>query len=387
MDDSKFTVSTTIAAASVTLKPGVMVGRGVTRAARSFLLVLLLGGCAGYGPLVLDRDRVDYGVALSESTKQQTLLNIVRIRYGDIPTFVNVEQIVSSYQLQGNAGVSVGPNPITGFPVPSETGGVSFTDRPTMTFSPVTGALLEGSFVRPLAPREVLILAENGMWIDVLFRLTVQSIGGLINAGRLQTSFTTQGELQVGSPEFFELCTDLRTLQEGGALSFRFTIGKDGSHVFLSILNGRDGALAAVSARTRTLLGIGPGEVEVVYGRVAQGPHQLAMLTRSFIGIMTAVSAFIDVPDSDVEERRALPSPRNATSGERPVVIVRTSASQPQSRDVAAEVQYRGRWFWVDDTDFESKDAFRTLLLLMQLAEGGADVTKAPVLTIPASVQ
>src|SRR5882757_9345546 len=130
MADAKFTVLTA-AAASVTLKPGgVMMGKAVTRAARSFMLVVLLGGCSSYGPLVLDRDRVDYGQALSESTKQQTLLNIVRIRYGDIPTFVNVDQIVSSYQLQGSGGVSVGPNPVTGFPVPSETGGVSFTDRP-----------------------------------------------------------------------------------------------------------------------------------------------------------------------------------------------------------------------------------------------------------------
>jgi hypothetical protein len=65
------------------------------------------------------------------------------------------------------------------------------------------------------------------------------------------------------------------------------------------------------------------------------------------------------------------------------VVIVRTSASRPQSRYAAAAVEYRDRWFWIDDTDFESKDAFRTLLLLMQLGEGGADRTKAAVLTIP----
>jgi len=41
------------------------------------------------------------------------------------------------------------------------TGGVTYTDRPTMTFSPVTGAMLAGSFVRPLAPREVLLPAQN----------------------------------------------------------------------------------------------------------------------------------------------------------------------------------------------------------------------------------
>jgi hypothetical protein len=356
-------------------------------AARSFLLAMLLGGCASYGPQALDRDRLDYGEAVAETVKQQALLNIIRIRYGDIPAFVSIEQLVSSYQLQTNGNVSVIPNPITGLNFPSWTAGATFTDRPTMTFSPITGAVFEGSYVRPFTPREVLVLAQNGMWIDVLFRLAVQSVGSLSNAGRTETSLTSQSALPVGSPEFFDLLADLRALQEGGALSFRFTNPKDGPHVFLTILSNRSGALTTAAARARTLLGIGPGEVEVVYGRVTRGPHQVAMLTRSFIGILTSVSAFIDVPDEDVEAHRVLPSPAYATNGERPVVIVRTSASRPQSRSAAVAVEYRDRWFWIDDSDFESKDAFRTMLTLMQLAEGGASPAKAPVLTIPASAQ
>jgi hypothetical protein len=367
----------------------VMVRRGVMWAARSFLLVILLGGCASYGPLALDRDRLDYGEAVSETLKRQTLLNIVRIRYGDIPAFVSIEQLVSSYQLQGNGNASVIPNPITGLNFSSWTAGATFTDRPTMTFTPVTGATFEGSYVRPFTPREVLILAQNGMWIDVLFRLAVQSVGSLSNAGRIEPSLASQSTLPVGSPEFFELLADLRALQEGGALSFRFSTPapKDGPHVFLTILSTRGEALTAAAARARTLLGIGPGEAEVVYGRVAHGPHQIAMLTRSFIGILASVGAFIDVPHEDIEAHRVLPSPGYATSGERPVVIVRTSSSRPQSPYAAAVVEYRGRWFWIDDSDFESKDAFRTMLTLMQLAEGGANPAKAPVLTIPASAQ
>jgi hypothetical protein len=147
------------------------------RAARSFLLAILLGGCTSYGPLALDRDRLDYGEAVAETVKQQALLNIVRLRYGDIPAFVSIDQLVSSYQLQGNSNVMLIPNPVTGLNFPSWTAGATFTDRPTMTFSPVTGAVFESSFVRPFTPREVLILAQNGMWIDVLFRLAVQSVG------------------------------------------------------------------------------------------------------------------------------------------------------------------------------------------------------------------
>jgi hypothetical protein len=368
-----------------------MVREGVVWAAWSFLLAIFLGGCASYGPQALDRDRLDYGAAVAETVKQQSLLNIVRLRYGDIPAFVSIEQLVSSYQLQGNGNVSVIPNPITGLNFPSWTAGATFTDRPTMTFSPVTGEVFESSFVRPLTPREVLILAQNGMWIDVLFRLAVQSVGSLSNAGRIQPTPGSQSTLPVGSPEFFELLADLRTLQEGGALSFRFTAPKtkpkEDPHVFLTILSDRGGALTTVAARARALLGIGPGEAEVVYGRVARGPHQIAMLTRSFIGILTSVSAFIDVPEEDVEAHRVLPSPGYVTNGERPVVIVRTSASRPQSGYAAVAVEYRDRWFWIDDSDFESKDAFRTMLTLMQLAEGGSNPAKAPVLTIPASAQ
>jgi hypothetical protein len=174
------------------------------------------------------------------------------------------------------------------------------------------------------APREVLILAQNGMWIDVLFRLAVQSVGSLSNAGRIQTSLTSQSTLPVGSPEFFVLLADLRALQEGGALSFRFINPKDGPHVFLTILGDRGGALTTAAVRARTLLGIGSGEVEVVYRRITRGPHQISMLTRSFVGILTSVCAFIDVPDEDVEAHQVLPSPGYATNGEMPVVIVRT---------------------------------------------------------------
>ena len=350
----------------------------------------LLGGCASYGPIALDRDRLDYGEAVSDTLKRETMLNIVRIRYGDIPAFVQIDQLVSSYQLQGSGTFSLIPNPITGLNFSSWTGGATYTDRPTMTFTPVTGTVFESAFVRPFAPREVIILAQNGMWIDVLFRLAVQSIGNLSNAGRIETSRTSQSTLPVGSPEFFQLLADLRVLQEGGALSFRFTPSKDdkdGPHVFLTILSTRGEALTAAAARARSLLGIGPGEAEVVYGRVARGPHQIAMLTRSFIGILTSVSAFVEVPDEDVAAHRVLPSPGDAINGERPVVSVRTSSSRPQSPYAIAVVQYRGRWFWIDDNDFESKDAFRTMLTLMKLAEGGANPAKAPVLTIPASAQ
>jgi hypothetical protein len=73
------------------------------------LAVALLGaaastGCTHIGPGTVAVDRFDYSTAIADSWKKQTLLNIVKLRYVDLPVFVDVASIVSGYSLQ--TGVS-----------------------------------------------------------------------------------------------------------------------------------------------------------------------------------------------------------------------------------------------------------------------------------------
>ena len=81
------------------------------------LLLALLGlsGCASFGPTSVDRDRFDYIQAIAASWKQQTLLNIVKLRYADSPVFLEVSQVIGSYQLQ--AGVSLGGGSTSAVPL------------------------------------------------------------------------------------------------------------------------------------------------------------------------------------------------------------------------------------------------------------------------------
>jgi len=44
-------------------------------------LTVLMSGCSSLGPGTVSRDRFDYNTAISDSWKEQTPLNIVKIRY------------------------------------------------------------------------------------------------------------------------------------------------------------------------------------------------------------------------------------------------------------------------------------------------------------------
>ena len=113
-------------------------------------------GCSSIGPGSVPRDRIDYAGALADSWKQQTLLNVVRLRYADTPTFMDVSSVIASYAFIGsvaaNANVNIGA-PST---LPSAVGSIgasgSYVDRPTLSYTPLTGDKFTKSLLRPIPP-------------------------------------------------------------------------------------------------------------------------------------------------------------------------------------------------------------------------------------------
>jgi hypothetical protein len=65
------------------------------------LILAFTGGCASFGPKALERTHGRYNEAVHEVEEEEFLRNIVRARYNDIPTALNVTSIAAQYELSG----------------------------------------------------------------------------------------------------------------------------------------------------------------------------------------------------------------------------------------------------------------------------------------------
>ena len=350
------------------------------------LACLSLSACFNIGQMKLEEDQLGYSRAVSVSQRQQTLLNVIRLRYGEAPTFLDITQVIAGYQLQRNVtgGFEVFPNAPTGTYL-SATASAQLQESPTFTFQPVTGDHYAQNFLRPLSPAELLPLAQGGLPIDVLFRLAVQSVGNLRNSTGLVAS---GGE---GSPGFFVLIHDLRKMQIAGLLGIRLenkTEGKDKKpppgpgKVYLTLAPAEDADLAATEESVRRLLEISSSvtDLEVVYGRTAPTRGQLALLTRPMLGVLGQLAFQADVPDEDVALGKTKASVANIGLEWRPVVVIHSAGERP-GKEFAA-ITYEDHWFWIDDRDFDSKLAFSVVSVLLSLAETSS--SPGTVITIPA---
>ena len=351
--------------------------------AAMILVAVHFAGCAGIGPKTVARDRFDYVSAISESWKRQTLLNLVKTRYLDAPVFMDIGSVINQYAVEQEVGFGVsGEFYNRGEPsfVSPEIGVRGrYTDRPTITYNPLMGENYARSVLKPLPNSAILLLVEAGYPIDYVLRICVQTINGLDNrrSGRVM--------LRGADPEFYELLSLLRRIQEREAISVR-VISVDGKETLSVLFRPPKGAPNADLKNVMHLLGLDPdaAEFRVVSGSFAASNRDIAILGRSMLQIFSAYASFIDAPESHVSQGRVVAAEQDdlATAiGLLPLIQVRNGTSKPEDAFVA--VPYRNHWFWIDDRDIHSKSMFFFLMILFSFTERGVSGQAAPILTVP----
>jgi hypothetical protein len=343
------------------------------------LVAFQIAGCVGIGPPTVARDRFDYVSAISESWKRQTLLNLLKTRYADAPVFMDVTSVINQYALEGQVqlGATWAESPLGDSQNVGGSG--KYTDRPTITYSPITGEKFTKSLMTPIPVPGILFLLQSGYPADYVMRITVHTINGIEN--RYGGSVARRS----ADPRFYKLINALRRIQDAGGLGMRVKPMGEKKAMIMFFRPVTDETIASDRKKAMQILGLNPEarEFKVVYGSFAADDTEIAVLSRSMLQIMIDFSSYIDVPQSDVAEGRVYASQQESeeTESEFPQLIrVRNGAAGPG--DAYVSVRYRDHWFWIDDRDYPSKRMFTFLMLLFSLTETGGPQA-APIVTVP----
>jgi hypothetical protein len=346
--------------------------------------VLMTAGCQSIGPTTVPRDRAEYSDAISQSWKRQALLNIVKLRYLDPPIFVDVGQIVAGYSLETSLTLGASFPETTTFGGDTATlgGAARYTDRPTVTYVPLTGNEYLRALMTPLPPASLFFLMQSGHPADIVLLVAATSLNGLRNQA------ATIDGVAPPDPQFLRVLELMRTLQTVGALGMRVEVDPQSEETTVLTL-GHDIGLApeigAARSELRALLGLDPEATEfgLVFGPVATSPRQIAVATRSLIQLMQIMASQVDVPSSDVLDGRV---PRGwADTPGMPAVtrLIEISSGADAPEDAAVAIRYRNTRFWINDRDMRSKRSFNLIMLMFTLANTGSRES-LPLITIPA---
>ncbi len=347
-------------------------------------LLLLALGCSSVGPKTIPRDRYDYSGSISESWKRQTLLNIVKLRYLDPPIFVDVGQIVSGYSLETSG--SLGGQLSSAGAVQGNTlaigGAAKFTDRPTVTYTPLTGDKFVKALMTPLTPESVFFTIESGWPADAILFLTAKRLNGLRNQ-EASIAGLTQAD-----PRFMRALELLRKIQDADAVGMRVEQDAQKHQTTVVTFRSRDMSEQAVadSRELRQLLGLSPNatELKLVFGAVAANDTELAIQTRSLLHILTLLAAQVEVPPEHIARHLATPGVTEIDQEtDRAVSWLRILSSRSKPSQAYVTVQYRDHWFWIDDGDLKSKRTFAFMMMLFTLTDSGGKEAM-PLITIPA---
>ncbi len=393
--------------------------RGVVSRRVGALLALgcaLLGmsGCS-IGPTKLTSDRPGYNAAIQQTEKEEMLLNIVRLRYGENIKFLQVTSIVSS--LSGSVNT---PGGVT-FPFGAGAAqkkvadlGFSYSDSPTITYVPVEGQQFATQFLTSVPTSVLQALLQSGWYIDQVMELLIDRVGPLVNDPDAPSH-----------SKFIKLLSTLRKIQDRGDLQFvwvpmtdqvladklplsavttrifsgptltnlRYNQNPDGTYQLLQALgdtvvmelhyaneeeaNQVSDLLGPMSARPKGVLvehmSLGSATAPTNLYAKEEPVTQLRLNMRSLADMMYSVIPGVEVPPEDAAV--AMPGQPKAPK----LISIRQSDSLPDKSFVATN--YRGRWFSIPDSDIASKLNLQLMLsiLSLQTVSGGA----APSLSLP----
>jgi hypothetical protein len=410
------------------------------------LLVLLVAigvsGCA-FGPRALERTHGPYNESVEQVYEEQLLMNLVRLRYNDSPTRLDITSIAAQYELSGTAQAqpfftaqaAMMSDVIRSFIAVLPAAQVLGANRPTVSLSPADDMQTVTRFLTPLKPEALTFIAQAGWPISTVFRIYLSALNGVPNAPE------AGGPTRDVVPEFAQFLRvaellqlvqdqhDVRVVPEDDATRVTKPIKiKDGTSINLveaakegyeyrQVPDKSDDPKVELYKKSRKLVvQVSPDawckpevqelvdllhlipklpqyeltvEPEKMYDR--QHPIQethLRMVPRSTAQALFFLAHGIIVPPEHLEKgiAKATVGPDGAVFDwpevTRGLFTVHSVKQLCRPAHALIAVKYHGYWFYIDERDQETKTTFTLMMQLVRLDISGKSDGK-PVLTLP----
>ncbi len=358
----------------------------------SLFFALLLSGCGTFdellqiGPDSVEDGRGQFNTVIAETNDQQLLLNLVKRRYGDNTALLEVNSVSTTLEWKrgGNLGLTLFDGGEDANSLGIGANG-AYTERPTITYLPVKGPDLIKKNLSPLDPEVLILLSRSGWRMERIMRLTLNSINDLDNAA------AASGPTPAFAPDTSDFEKLLSVIEKVG--HGQFVLG-------YTIIN--DQKVLALDARMEMLerpemqdftkiLKVDKHSFYVVNvegNTDYRSNKEIDIKVRSLSGIEFYLSHGVQVPEEHIMQNKVQIT--KAADGEifdwdsifGDLFQIQSSRQEPSDDIAAVKCFWRGYWFYIDDTDIESKNTFMLLNQITALQSGAMDKS-GPLLTLP----
>ena len=346
-------------------------------------VALLMSACSSLGPGNVVPDQFDYNQAIGRASNEQMLLNLVRLRYSDVPVFLGVNSVLTQYIYAGNAnlsgavGTSVGDaaNSVGG------TAGVRYIERPTITYSPLSGEEFAEQVMTPIPAELVFSLLQSGWPATDLLTMGLERLGEQRNplsqalateAGRRQhREFRETADLilEVASRDGMEMLREPQAPESRGS--------------FLVFRESAEPEMKRLVEELKDALGLAPDvwRFQVTRNVIECDEDQVTFRVRSLLDLMGYLSRGVRIPPVHLEQQLGRETEEGLAASALVPLRVHSGPERPAAAFVS--VNYEEQWFWIETGDVQSKKSFGLLtylfLMMATTPEGSG-----PLITVPA---
>jgi hypothetical protein len=346
-------------------------------------LMLSLTSCEIMGPRALRNGRADYNDAIKSTEVEQFLLNIVRMRYNDRPFVLEISSISSRVEAGGSASVAGGQSDrIDGLTYAQAGARLSYLEKPTIVYQPLKGRDFTRQLLRPVDLNTLLMLRESGWELDDIFRVFVGRINGIPNANTGASS-TPEGVPEFR--EFLQVVEAMDEIEDSGSLELARSATEKKTELLVRVRKeARD------SKNFREFIELLRLDPDVEFYRIRLGlddggGKEIVIRTRSILASMFFVGQSVQVPEEDIRAGNVhINYDDNGAPFDWRLVhddLIRIYSSADRPKNVYAAVQYGKYWYYVENSDINSKETLTMLGIVFTLNAGGS--SQAPILTIP----